>query len=514
MPGKNSEAVFNVRNFGARGDGVAIDSPAINRAIDAAAAAGGGTIHLPPGTYACYSIRLKSNIALYIDQGATILAAPVPAEGMASGGFDAPEPARPWADFQDYGHDHWHNSMIWGEDLHDLAILGPGLIHGKGISVGLGKEEAANAANYGYGPEALVAPELPGMANKAIALKNCRNVILRDFAILLGGEFGILATATDNLTIDNIKIDTNRDGINVDSCLNTRITRCSINAPWEDAISPKSSYSLGYLRDTNQLLIADCYLTGAYQLGTMLDGTWKRWPQDAKVAHNARIKCGTETNGNFRNITISNCIFERSRGIGLESFDGAHLEDISINGITMRDCANAPLMLRLEGRLRGPKGLAVGTMRRISISNIVSTGADATFGGAGIISGIPGHNIEDVQISNLYMEQTGGGTPEMAHFVQPNLGKDPTKYGNNPSQGFFVRHVRNIDFSHVEIATKAPDARPAFWLNDVEGVDLYHVKAPRSSPFIAAHDTRNLRIFGSRNAADMTLEHIEQKIFS
>src|SRR5690606_21562075 len=71
-----------------------------------------------------------------------------------------------------------------------------------------------------------------GVGNKAIALTNCRNVILRDFTILHGGHFAILATGVDNLTIDGLTIDTNRDGMDIDACSNVRISNCSVNSPW------------------------------------------------------------------------------------------------------------------------------------------------------------------------------------------------------------------------------------------------------------------------------------------
>jgi polygalacturonase len=107
---------LNIRDFGAKGDGRTIDSPAIDRAIEAAAARGGGTVYVPPGTYACYTIHLKSMITLYLDRGATILAAPVPLEGTTRGGYDMAEPQNPAIEpFQDYGHNHWRNSLIHGE---------------------------------------------------------------------------------------------------------------------------------------------------------------------------------------------------------------------------------------------------------------------------------------------------------------------------------------------------------------------------------------------------------------
>src|SRR5271154_3305870 len=134
MPAAGTASVYDVRQYGATGDGETIDSPSINKAIEEAAAAGGGTVRFPAGNYLCYSIRLKSNIALYLDQGATIIAADTP-DGGTQNGYDAAEPNQ-WDKYQDYGHSHWHNSLIWGEDLENISIAGPGRIWGKGLSKG------------------------------------------------------------------------------------------------------------------------------------------------------------------------------------------------------------------------------------------------------------------------------------------------------------------------------------------------------------------------------------------
>src|ERR1700761_2984201 len=123
MPDASPWFVYDVKHHGAKGDGVTIDTPAINRAIEAANKAGGGTVRLPAGTYACYSIHLKSNIALYLEHGATILAASVPEAG-GTGYYDLSEPKAEWEPYQDYGHNHWHNSLLWGEGLENVAILG------------------------------------------------------------------------------------------------------------------------------------------------------------------------------------------------------------------------------------------------------------------------------------------------------------------------------------------------------------------------------------------------------
>ncbi|MGB9078396.1 MAG: glycosyl hydrolase family 28-related protein, partial [Terracidiphilus sp.] len=126
--------LFDVRKYGATGDGKTLDTPAVNRAIEAADHAGGGLVVFPAGTYLCFSIRLKSQVHLVLQQGSAIVAAdsPKPGDqtGYNGGAYDAAEPNTAWDAYQDYGHNHWHNSLLRGEDLHDLSITGPGLLWG------------------------------------------------------------------------------------------------------------------------------------------------------------------------------------------------------------------------------------------------------------------------------------------------------------------------------------------------------------------------------------------------
>ena len=319
-PDSISRRIYDVRDFGAKGDGKTLDTQSINKTIEAASAAGGGTVYFTAGTYLSYSIRLKSKITLVLGAGSTLVAADPPAE-KGGAGNDLAESNKPWEDYQDFGHNHWHNSLIWGENLEGVAIEGRGLIWGKGLSRG-----------EGAGPVA----EVRGVANKAIALKNCRNVLMRDFSILHGGHFGILATGVDNMTIDNLKIDTNRDGIDIDCCRNVRVSNCSVNSPWDDAICLKSSFALGYARDTEMVTINDCMVSGSFEEGTLLDATFKLFPASSDVDRNGRIKMGTESNGGFKNITITNCVFDGCFGLALLSVDGSQIEDVSISNITMR----------------------------------------------------------------------------------------------------------------------------------------------------------------------------------
>ena len=125
--------------------------------------------------------------------------------------------------------------------------------------------------------------------------------------------------------------------MDIDCCKNVRVSNSTVNSPWDDAICPKSSYALGFAKPTQNVTIADCYVTGCWELGTVLDGTFKR-----RGGGTGRIKCGTESNGGFINIAISNCVFEGCGGLALETVDGALLEDIAVTNLTMRDINTAP----------------------------------------------------------------------------------------------------------------------------------------------------------------------------
>ncbi len=498
-PAAGSSSIFDVRGFGATGDGKTVDSPAINRAIEAAAVAGGGTVVFPSGNYVSFSIRLKSRVHLFLSQGATIIAAesPLPGEttGYRGGAYDAAEDKTDWDAYQDWGHNHWRNSLIWGENLNDISITGPGLLWGKGLSFG-----AVRAARGGY---PLYTAEQPGVGNKTIGLKSCRNVLLRDFSILKGGHFGLLLTGVDNLTMDNLKIDSDRDGMDLDCCKNVRVSNTTVNSPWDDGICPKSSYALGYAKTTENVNITNCYVTGCYDLGTVLDGTFKKRP----IGGTGRIKCGTESNGGFINIAISNCLFEACQGLALESVDGALLEDISITNITMRDISSCPIFLRLGSRLRGPaETTKVGTLRRVLISNLTCNHTQSSF--SSILSGVPGFAIEDVKLSDIYLQHAGGASPDSVNLVVPENEKtqpNPGMFGPTPSQGFFLRHLKNLEMSHVEIRPEKPDPRPSFFLDDVQRADFLAITAPSEPAAFALNNATDVRVRLSRAAADLTV---------
>ncbi len=516
-----TDALFNVHTFGATGDGKTIDTPAINKAIEEVAAKGGGTLLFPAGTYVCFTIRLKSNVDLYLSRGCTILAAdsPKPGEstGYNGGTYDLAEPNDPWTPYQDYGHNHWRNSLFYAENQHDFSVLGPGLIYGKGLSHG------SRDPRGGYFP---YVAEQRGVGNKTFGLKNCRNVMLRDFSVLKGGHFAVLATGVDNLILENLLIDTDRDGFDIDCCRNVRVSNCTVNSPWDDGICPKSSYALGYARSTDNVTIANNFVSGCYELGSVVAGTWKKYPDDAPVPLQGRIKCGTESNGGFRNITITGNVIEGSKGFALESSDGAFLEDIAITGNTMRDVADAPLFLCLNARNRGPKEtMRPGTLRRVLISNLVCHNSNAST--ASLLVGIASNLIEDVKLADCYIGNLGlparmrtnwgerfAPMPDWRTIKVPDMDNaypELLHFGPTPVGGFFIRHLRNLEMSHVEVAPANPDPRPAFWLEDVHRADFFAITAPKQENF-ALHNVTDFRLLWSRAATDTDLAEAKDQV--
>ena len=487
---------FDVRRFGAAGDGRTLDTAALNAAIHAARAAGGGTVVLPAGDYLCHSIRLQSWITLELRAGATLIAADPPPPGQP-GGYDAPEDGPP-NHYQDFGHSRFRNSLIWGENLEGVSIRGPGRIHGRGLSRGNGRialpAGVVAPQPPGHLPDVLEAdgafdpfpgPLTPGpfgyphdrdtlpagVGNKAIALRECRQVTIRDLTILHGGHFAILAAACDNLVIDGVLIDTNRDGIDVDACSNVRISRCSVNSPWDDGICIKSSCGFGGLRPVENVTVSDCFVSG-FTEGTLYDGTRER-----VIRHRGgpigRIKLGTEASGGFRNIAISNCVFDFCRGLALEQVDGAPMEDIVVSNLVMREVMNAPVFIRLGARLRGPGATGPGTATRIAISNVVATDVAPEHGI--FIAGLPGYPVTDVLLSGIRLHSRGGGNLDDAAREVPELPAaypEPMLFGTLPAWGLYVRHAERIQVRDLTLRTHGPEQRPAIELDDVQSADL------------------------------------------
>ncbi len=448
---------YDVTQYGAKGDGKTLDSDAINAAIDAAVKAGGGQVVLPAGTYLSGSIRLKSNIELHLEAGATLLATSDKQAYDPSEAFDFPE-------YQDGGHTYFHNSLIWAEGQENVSITGPGRIDGQGLT----KKDTEKAGQVQGGSI--------GTGDKAIALKLCRNILIRDVTIQRGGHFAIIVTGCERGQIDNVTIDTNRDGIDIDCCKYLTVTNCKVNTPSDDAIVLKASYALKKAVACEHILIDNCLVTG-YKYGTFLDGTYV--PEKVNWVC-GRIKLGTESNGGYKNITISNCNFMYSSGLALEEVDQGRMENIVVQGLSMVHVHHYPIYITTGCRNRGPEDVTTPSYGGdIMISNVVAQDCDSL--ASIIITGMADEPLRRITLSNIQIEYRGGGTADLRDKAYREQGKnypEPRWAGPTPAYGLYARHVDGLNLSDIHFRTQRPDYRHRVILDDVKNADIRNITGP------------------------------------
>ena len=435
-------SAYNVMDFGAMANSKTLDTDAIQKAIDTCAEAGGGTVYFPAGTYLAGSIRLKSHITLYLDNGAVLLAS------LNDNDFDPYEKLH-FKNDSDHETSYFHFSFIWGEDIEHIAILGQGTID-------------SNRKDR-EGP-------------KTIGLKRCKYVDIKGITIRNSGNYAISMLGTDFVNIDGISIfATYCDGIDPDCCHNVRIANSYIET-WDDAICPKASFSLGYRRSTENITVSNCIIA---------------------TSCNA-FKFGTESRGDFKHITVSNCVFtaykskmdyrEPTRpisGITLISADGANIEDVNINNIVM-DKVRYPFFIRLANRGRDQETPVPGTLKDVTISNI--TISDAYIGG--MIIGLPQHPIENIHFENINLALEGGEGDEGKYRVYSSLEQpekdiekamkkypSANKFNKVPVYGLYLRHVKSLSLENVRLSTTETDKRHALYFYDADNIVIDNFSA-------------------------------------
>lgn len=463
-------ADFNVRDYGAKGDGKTLDSPAIDKAIEACVKQGGGKVVLPAGTYLSGSIHMKSNVELHLQSGCVILAAP-----QSMGAYDKSETFG-FPEYQDGGHTYFHNSLIWAEGQENISITGHGMIDGLGLT----KKDTEKGGKVQGGSI--------GAGDKAIAFKQCKNILIRDVTIYRGGHFAIIVTGCERGTIDNVTIDTNRDGIDIDCCKYITLTNCKVNTPNDDAIVLKSSYALKRAVPCEHILVTNCIVTG-YKLGTFLDGTYV--PEKVNWVC-GRIKLGTESNGGYRDITISNCTCMYSSGLAFEEVDQGLMDNIVVTNIALNHVHHYPIYITTGCRNRGPKEVTEPSRgQNIMISNVQALDCDSLAGI--IITGMENAPLKNISLSNIFVEYRGGGTADMAQKKYREQGTnypEPRWAGPTPSYGLFARHIDGLKLRDITFALKKDDGRPAVMLENVKNLDMKDVKDAKGE--FVKKDSKNI----------------------
>lgn len=355
------ERKFDVRDFGAGEDKPPVENTrAINEAI-LKASGEGGTVIIPRGDFRVYTIQLQSKVNLYLSEGSILHAAKTDLRNSyelqngEGGNYEEPEVNR-YVGLQDHGHTYFSNSLIYGVNLHDIMIYGPGLLDGSYLN---DRGELENVLMGGDPLEPIRRTEAghrgEWFGNKAIAILHCENVALCDFSILAGGHFAILTTCVKNLHVDRILVDTNRDAFDVDCCQNVTIRNSTFNSLTDDAIVLKASYGGGVFMPIKNVLIEDCKVYG-YDVGSVLAGTYTgdKLIATDRCGPTARVKLGTESTCGYDCVTVRRVHFERSRGFALEAVDGADLSNILFEDSTMENISSSPIFIRVGDRGRFP----------------------------------------------------------------------------------------------------------------------------------------------------------------
>jgi hypothetical protein len=433
-----SGLTLRARDCGAAGDGLTLDTRAIQAAVDKVAAAGGGKVVLDAGSFLSGTILLRSHVTLCIEAGATLLGSTNLAD------YPAHIPA-----IRSYTDNYADQSLIYGENLERIGLIGDGVIDGQGGSFA----RTMDAQRYKNRPY-------------VIRLVNCRDVRVEGLRLRNSAMWMQHYLACERLTLRGLHVsnfcNANNDALDLDGCRDVFVTQCIFESD-DDALTVKSTLD----RPTESVTISDCIAR----------------------SHCNAIKLGTESTGGFKDITIANCvvtsprattnvIYGRARGtsgISLQLVDGGRLERVSIANITIHG-VTVPLFLRLGDRARPFQPdlppPPIGTFRDVVINNIVATDV----GRIGCsITGQPGQLIENVLLSNLAFTFEGGGTRDLADIDVPELPKQYPEclmFGDLPAYGFYVRHVKGVRFANVQLRTATPDLRHAMVLDDVEAVTI------------------------------------------
>ncbi|MEU3458843.1 glycosyl hydrolase family 28 protein [Streptomyces sp. NPDC006733] len=428
-------AIFNVRDFGAVGDGSTNDTAAINKAITAANSAGGGTVQFPSGSYKSKnSIHMKSNVTILLDSGSAI-------QGSSADTYDAAE-SNPYDAYQDYGHSHFRDAMIWGDGLTNIAFVGSGTIDGGGNLI---------TGNPGAGEE-----------DKIISLTRCKGLTLSGITLRRGGHFAALINGCDNVVSDHLTVDTSsdRDGWNIISTTHVTVTNAHIEAN-DDALVFKSDYALGAKLPNGPGTATDSYLRAKCCNALMFGSE----------------TCGDFTGYKFERITINGA---SKSGIGIVSMDGAKISDVHYKDITMTNI-HSPIMQKVGTRKRCGNSPGVGSISNVTYTNIKGTGISPSFsptiwGEAGV------GRIHDITFDDVDLTVPGGnGTMSTAVPTNDPNNYNPNSIGARPAYGWYIHNADNIHYADSEVRLAADDGRPAVIANNSTGIRFDRFTAQKGS---------------------------------
>lgn len=402
---------YNVKDFGVVGDGVTINTDAIQKAIDKVAQDGGGVVYFPPGNYITGTIRIGNNVTLYLEAGATI-----------------------WASKK--REDYRYECLIYAEDAINIALRGRGTIDGNGTS--FWKREKGRWVTGDWRP------------NRMMKFVKCDNLMLEDITIKNSPAWTIHPIDCNRVTIRGISIlngiyeddGPNTDGINPDGCTNVRISDCYLQCG-DNAITFKITDRPNGNRVCRDITVTNC----------------------VTISDRIAIKLGSETHGEFRNITISNCtIIDGAGGIGIQMRDGGILDGFLVNNVsmTLKD-GGQPIYIWSHRRT---DETPFGTVRNVKISNVTAIGDGCIF-----LTGPKEKYMEGITLENISIFMSGGYEKKWNDdppYPFPVFGPQNSPYG------IFCRYVNDLKIRNVQIIWNSAEKKEwgsairCFHVNELE----------------------------------------------
>lgn len=440
---------FNILKYGAVSDTAKLSTKAINQAISACNQSGGGRVVIPAGSYKSGTIMLKNNVELYLENGAILYA--------STNHQDFPRLKEPqYTTLHSKGG--WY-ALIYAENASHIAIKGLGTIDGQG-------------AKQMPRPQSL-GGDLDGRPRN-ILLISCKNVTVEGISLLNSGIWNQHYLNCEDVLVTQIKVfnhsNRNNDGIDIDGCRRFILSNSIIDSD-DDGICLKSTGPA----PCENILITGCIAS----------------------SHTNAIKCGTESTGGFKNIVIANCIVKPSgntgetvfrspqggyTGVSLEIVDGGIMDGVTVNNVMIQG-TECPIYVRLGNRARKYTENAppppIGKMKNIQISNItaINTGNYSSS-----ITGVPGAFIENINLTNIHLTNIGA-LKDGEYIKDALLVKEavtgypqPNVWGNLPSSGLFIRHVKNIGLENISLRSEKDDPRVPVIAVDVHHLSINNLK--------------------------------------
>ena len=452
---------FNVKDFGAVADGVTLNNEAVQKAIDECSKVG-GRVFFPKGEYVLSTVFLKSNVTMELDEGAVIL-------GSLNFYDYRPDEKLDYPLYQDASHSFFECSMFVGLGVENIRFIGKGKVDMRSV---WDEDNVRNIVHRGA---------------KCIALKNCKNVEIRDWDIRHVTDLAVYFAGCENVEVANLFLKVYIDGISPDNSKNVKIHDCDIEAG-DDGIVFKSSYTLNRLDICKNIHVWDCKIKSRC----------------------SAIKFGTETNGGFEDIFIENIDIRDTRitGIAIESVDGAIADGITIRNVRMQN-VGAPLFVHVGMRMRGPEGRELGWIRNVTLENITAVGPyepyeiiawnyvsfvnndvyqepwkvnfaytdtaltrDDPWQITSNICGLKDRPLQNIVLRNVHLELDGG--VQSFDPVVPELPKpypEVNTYGTTlPAKGIYFRHIDGLTLDNVTIKTYRSDVREDFVFDNVKNL--------------------------------------------